>query len=130
MLRKVLVCRVLKPSVPLLLHADVDGSLQALTSSLMAVNTGCIVYKVVSAAVGPPSSRDVQRAMDTGACIVCFGVKMPVPVQRDADSLGVSTVQSECVPCAVTTALSIACCGQQTACSGRYLSVTSMVLAV
>jgi Translation-initiation factor 2 len=98
-------CRVLKPSMPLMLHADVDGSLEALTSSLLAVNTGRIVFKVVGAGVGPPSSRDVQLAADTGACLVCFGVSAPASVAREADSKGVSVVQSECaltpvLPCA------------------------------
>ena len=57
-------------------------------------------YKVVNAAVGPPSSRDVHMAFDTGACIVCFGFSMPSTVQREAGQLGVATVQSKCVTCA------------------------------
>lgn len=90
-----------------MLHADVDGSLEALTTSLLAVNTGRIVYKVVTAAVGPPSSRDVQMALDTGASIVCFGVSMPTLVQRDADMRGVSVVQSKYVPCSHVAKLSV-----------------------
>lgn len=85
--------------MPLMLYADVDGSLEALTSSLLAVNTGRIVYKVVTATVGPPSSRDVQMAFDTGACIVCFGFSMPGSVQRETATRGVDTVQSECDSC-------------------------------
>jgi hypothetical protein len=81
-----------------MLHADVDGSLEAITTSLLAVNTGRIVYKVVTAAVGPPSLRHVQMAQDTGACIVCFGVNIPAAIKRDADSRGVSTVHSKCGP--------------------------------
>jgi hypothetical protein len=95
-----------------MLHADVDGSLEALTSSLLAVNTGSTVYKVVTAAVGQPSFRDVQMAHDTGACIVSFGVSMPTAVQRDADMRGVATVQSECAlrsPCMTLSGMSSFC---------------------
>lgn len=87
-------CRVLRPSVPLLLHADVDGSLEALTSSLLALNTGRILFKVVAASVGPPSQRDVRLAADAGASVACFGVSVPVAIEREAAQLGVQMIQS------------------------------------
>ena len=99
-------CRILRPSVPLLLHADVDGSLEALTSSLLALNTGRILFKVIAASVGPPSQRDIKVAADAGARIACFGVNVPVTIEREAARLGVQVVQSRCAPdCTDSSAL-------------------------
>lgn len=89
---------MLRPSVPLLLHADVDGSLEALMSSLLALNTGRILFKVVAASVGPPSHRDIRMAADAGASVACFGVPVPVAIEREAAQLGVQLVQSRHVP--------------------------------
>ena len=89
-------CRVAKPSVELVLHADVDGSLEALSESLLALNTGQVVFKVVRTGVGAPSPSDVQFAQATGATLVAFGVKVPAATQQRADQLKVPVVESKC----------------------------------
>lgn len=80
----------------LVLHADVDGSLEALTESLLALNTGQVVFKVVRTGVGAPSPSDVQFAQATGATLVAFGVKVPAATQQRADQLKVPVVASKC----------------------------------
>lgn len=99
------LCRTPKPSVELALHADVDGSLEALTESLLALNTGSVVFKVVKASVGAPSSADVQFAQTTGAALVAFGVKVPAAVSKQAQTKQVPVVESKC---ALTEVLSAA----------------------
>jgi translation initiation factor IF-2 len=94
-------CRRAKPSVELALHADVDGSLEALTESLLALNSGAVVFKVVCADVGAPSAADVQFAQTTGATLVAFGVRVPPAVTAAAQQLKVPVLESECAPNAV-----------------------------
>jgi translation initiation factor IF-2 len=92
------LCRVAKPSVDLQLHADVDGSLEALTESLLALNTGKVIFKVVKASVGTPTPADVEFANMTGASLVAFGVEVPGAVEAAANQRKVPVLQSKCAP--------------------------------
>jgi translation initiation factor IF-2 len=78
------------------LYADVDGSLEALTESLLSLNTGTVIFKVVKSAVGVPSSSDVLFAHATGSTIVAFGVEVPPAVASRAGGLGVPILQGKC----------------------------------
>jgi translation initiation factor IF-2 len=91
-----MLCRVQRPSVELQLHADVDGSLEALTECLLALNTGHIIFKVVKASVGAPSTADVQFARTTGSTLVAFSVPVPANVRKEANQAHVSIVESKC----------------------------------
>lgn len=93
-------CRVKRPSVDLQLYADVDGSLEALTESLLALNTGRVVFKVTRSTVGPPSAADVLFAQATRSTIAAFGVSVPTPAAAHAASLGVPVIESKCAPLA------------------------------
>ena len=96
-----------KPSVELALHADVDGSLEALTESLLALNTGRVIFKVVKASVGAPSTADVQFAQNTGATLVAFGVKVPGAADKLAQTLKVPVLESECARCSTLCELAV-----------------------
>ena len=91
------MCRIKRPSVDLQLYADVDGSLEALTESLLALNTGHVVFKVTRSTVGPPSAADVLFAQATRSTIAAFGVSLPSQVAANAASLNVPVVESKCV---------------------------------
>lgn len=91
------------------LHADVDGSLEALTSALLALNSGMVVFKVVKASIGPPSPADIDMAHTTGASIVAFGVTVDDARQKQATMRGVDIVASEyvSVPCSAVLACAV-----------------------
>jgi translation initiation factor IF-2 len=89
-------CRVKRPSVDLQLYADVDGSLEALTESLLALNTGTVIFKVAKSMVGAPSGADILFAQATGATIVAFGIEVPPAVESRAASYGVPVLQGKC----------------------------------
>lgn len=81
------------------LYADVDGSLEALTESLLALNTGVVIFKVVKSIVGSPSGSDVLFAQATGSTLVAFGVPVPTHVEAKAAGYGVPILQGKWVPC-------------------------------
>ena len=83
----------LKPSVSLVIIADVDGSLEALTDALLALNTSSVVFKVASASVGKPSLNDVRSAEAAGAILVAFGVNAASSIKKECEKCGVELLQ-------------------------------------
>ena len=65
-----------KPVLNLILKGDVQGSLEAITTSVMQIESKKVELNIIHSAVGPISESDVLLAAASGAVIVGFGVKV------------------------------------------------------
>ncbi|WVZ08223.1 hypothetical protein V8G54_021569 [Vigna mungo] len=63
--------------MPVIVKADVQGTVQAVTDALKTLNSAQVLVNVVHVGVGPLSQSDVDLAQACGACIVGFNVKSP-----------------------------------------------------
>ncbi|XP_048320127.2 uncharacterized protein LOC107430122 isoform X1 [Ziziphus jujuba] len=63
--------------MPMIVKADVQGTVQAVTDALKSLNSPQVFVNVVHVGVGPISQSDVDLAQACGACIVGFNVKTP-----------------------------------------------------
>ncbi|CAL0313624.1 unnamed protein product [Lupinus luteus] len=63
--------------MPVIVKADVQGTVQAITDALRTLNSAQVFVNVVHVGVGPISQSDVDLAQACGACIVGFNVKNP-----------------------------------------------------
>ncbi|TPX38708.1 hypothetical protein SeMB42_g06587 [Synchytrium endobioticum] len=70
------------PKFPVILRADVHGSLEAIESAIMGLPNHEVAVTMVGSAVGPPNDSDVDLAATTGAHIITFNV--PVTSQINA----------------------------------------------
>ena len=77
------------PTVPVVIKADVDGSLTAVQQSLESIQTDEVKVDVVGSGVGPVTESDVTLAESAEAIIIGFGVKIPSRVKQLADKAGV-----------------------------------------
>ena len=76
-------------AVPVVIKADVDGSLTAVTQSLEMLKTDEVKVEIVGSGVGSLSESDVTLAESTGAIIIGFGVNVPARVKQLAANAGV-----------------------------------------
>ncbi|ESW35270.1 hypothetical protein PHAVU_001G220900 [Phaseolus vulgaris] len=67
----------LRVELPVIVKADVQGTVQAVTDALKTLNSAQVLVNVVHVGVGPLSQSDVDLAQACGACIVGFNVKSP-----------------------------------------------------
>ncbi|KAB1202799.1 Translation initiation factor IF-2 [Morella rubra] len=63
--------------MPIIVKADVQGTVQAVTDALKTLNSPQVFVNVVHVGVGPISQSDVDLAKACGACIIGFNVKSP-----------------------------------------------------
>ncbi|XP_030951948.1 uncharacterized protein LOC115975345 isoform X2 [Quercus lobata] len=63
--------------MPIIVKADVQGTVQAVTDALKTLNSPQVFVNVVHVGVGPISQSDVDLAKACGACIVGFNIKSP-----------------------------------------------------
>ncbi|XP_021891620.1 uncharacterized protein LOC110809938 [Carica papaya] len=63
--------------MPIIVKADVQGTVQAVTDALKTLNSPQVFVNVVHVGVGPISQSDVDLAQACGACIVGFNIKSP-----------------------------------------------------
>lgn len=63
--------------MPIIVKADVQGTVQAVTDALKTLNSPQVFVNVVHVGVGPVSQSDVDLAQACGACIVGFNIKSP-----------------------------------------------------
>ncbi|KAL4385278.1 hypothetical protein GQ457_15G008930 [Hibiscus cannabinus] len=63
--------------MPIIVKADVQGTVQAVTDALRTLNSPQVYVNVVHVGVGPVSQSDVDLAQACGAYIVGFNVKSP-----------------------------------------------------
>lgn len=63
--------------VPIIVKADVQGTVQAVTDALKSLNSPQVYLKIILAGVGPVSQSDVDMAKACDACVVGFNVRNP-----------------------------------------------------
>ncbi|NML17432.1 translation initiation factor IF-2 [Azohydromonas caseinilytica] len=76
-------------TLPLIIKADVQGSQEALASSLLKLSTDEVKVQIVHAAVGGISESDVNLAIASKAVIVGFNVRADAGARKLADNNGV-----------------------------------------
>ncbi|MGF1573798.1 MAG: translation initiation factor IF-2 [Sumerlaeia bacterium] len=73
----------------LIIKADVQGSAEAIVSSLLKIKSDKITLKILHKAVGPVGESDVQLADASDAIILAFNVRPETAARDLAESLGV-----------------------------------------
>lgn len=73
----------------LIVKADVQGSAEAIVSSLMKIKSDKITLKILHKAVGPVGESDVQLADASDAIILAFNVRPETAARDLAEELGV-----------------------------------------
>lgn len=63
--------------LPIVVKADVQGTVQAVTDALKSLNSSQVFVNVLHVGVGPISQSDVDLAQACGACIVGFSIRSP-----------------------------------------------------
>ncbi|VDM42319.1 unnamed protein product [Toxocara canis] len=78
-----------KPCLKMMIHSDVDGTLEALLKVLETYTSQKVELQLVDFGVGPPCEKDIELAAGTGAIIYCFNTMIGAPIKRLADRLNV-----------------------------------------
>jgi translation initiation factor IF-2 len=78
-----------KKSLQIILKTDVQGSLEALTSSLGEIKSDKISLQIIHSAVGPITESDVLLASASSAVIVGFSVKVESSASQAAKREGI-----------------------------------------
>jgi translation initiation factor IF-2 len=78
-----------RPEVPIIVKADVQGSLEAVCEAISKLSTPKVSNRVVHRAVGGISESDLSLAVATGAVIVAFNVRAARGLDDEADREGV-----------------------------------------
>ncbi|MDZ5458358.1 translation initiation factor IF-2, partial [Azohydromonas lata] len=76
-------------TLPLIIKADVQGSQEALASSLLKLSTDEVKVQIVHAAVGGISESDVNLAIASKAVIVGFNVRADAGARKLSENNGV-----------------------------------------
>ncbi len=76
-------------SLPLIIKADVQGSVQALREALTALSTDAIRINVISSGVGGITESDAHSAATSKATIIGFNVRADASARRVIESNGV-----------------------------------------
>lgn len=75
--------------LPLIIKADVQGSAEALSTSLQKISTNEVKVDILHNAVGTISESDVNLAMASKAVIIGFNTRADAAARKLAESLGV-----------------------------------------
>ncbi len=75
--------------LPVIVKADVNGSVEAVSQSLQKISTDEVRVKVIHAAVGAVSEHDVMLARTAGAIIVGFNIRPDTTAAENAKNAGV-----------------------------------------
>lgn len=78
-----------KLTLPIVLRADVQGSVEAITDMLRGIKTDKVGVDILSAGVGQITEGDVRLAIASGAVIIAFNVRADAAVRDMARSGGV-----------------------------------------
>lgn len=76
--------------IPLVIKADVHGTLDAIEHELEKLTSQRVLLKVLVSEVGSISERDIQTAIGTGALVVGFNVKADTTAREAARQHGVA----------------------------------------
>jgi translation initiation factor IF-2 len=75
--------------LPLIIKADVQGSVEALVSSLQKISTAEVRVEILHSAVGTISESDVNLAMASKAVVIGFNIRADATARKLAESLDV-----------------------------------------
>lgn len=75
--------------LPVVLRADVQGSVEAITDMLRGINTDKVGVNILSAGVGQITEGDIRLAAASGAIIIAFNVRADAMVRDMARANGV-----------------------------------------
>ena len=75
--------------LPIIIKADVQGSQEALSASLLKLSTDEVKVQVVYAGVGGVSESDVNLAIASGAVVIGFNVRADAQARKTAESNGI-----------------------------------------
>ena len=75
--------------LPIVLRADVQGSVEAITDMLRGINTDKVGVDILSAGVGQITEGDIRLASASGAIIIAFNVRADSAVRDMARGAGV-----------------------------------------
>lgn len=78
-----------KLTLPVILRADVQGSVEAITDMLREINTDKAAVEILSAGVGQITEGDIRLATASGAVIIAFNVRADSTVRDMARAGGV-----------------------------------------
>ena len=78
-----------KLTLPVILRADVQGSVEAITDMLKGINTDKATVEILSAGVGQITEGDIRLATASGAVIIAFNVRADSTVRDMARNNGV-----------------------------------------
>jgi translation initiation factor IF-2 len=73
-----------KQLVPMILRADLQGSLTSVSDSLKLLENNEVAPRIIASGVGNISENDVRTAHSSGAIIYGFNVHLPPAVKRQA----------------------------------------------
>ena len=76
-------------TLPLIVKADVQGSQEALSASLLKLSTDEVKVQVVMAAVGGISESDINLAIAANAVVIGFNVRADAGARKAADNNGI-----------------------------------------
>lgn len=79
-----------KKVIPIILKADVSGSIEAITKEIEKITSDTAVFKVTQNGVGAVSENDIKNiSFDQNALVIAFNVKADASAIDLADRLGV-----------------------------------------
>ncbi|MDQ2076316.1 translation initiation factor IF-2 [Marinimicrobium sp. ABcell2] len=78
-----------KKVLPVVVKADVRGSMEAIQASLAEIGNEEVEVHVVSSGVGGITENDINLALTSGAIVIGFNVRAGAPTRRLAESEGV-----------------------------------------
>ncbi|KAI4286045.1 MAG: hypothetical protein L6R35_004495, partial [Caloplaca aegaea] len=84
-------------TLPIILKADVSGSVEACVNAITALGTTAISSRVIRSSVGPISESDIAFATSSGAHIVSFNQKTPPEIYRLAEKGNVKLVEENVI---------------------------------
>ncbi|KAL9601011.1 MAG: hypothetical protein Q9219_002833 [cf. Caloplaca sp. 3 TL-2023] len=84
-------------NVPILLKADVSGSVEACLNAITSIGNAAISPTVLRSSVGAISKSDIAFAASVGAQIVCFNQSTTPEMQRLAEREGVKLLEENVI---------------------------------
>lgn len=83
--------------VPLLVKADVSGSVEAVLTSVQSLGNASVRPTILRSGVGAISEFDISHAASAKAHIVCFNVGLDQNIRRLAEAQGVKIVEQNII---------------------------------
>lgn len=77
--------------------ADVYGSLEAIETSLLAIESSKIKIAIVGMSVGAVTEGDISLAKSSGSVIVCFNTSIVPSARRVAEEVGVKIISNDVI---------------------------------